>query len=594
MKQTKKQRGKSQAPSQKAMVSVTSAFERRDYLLAALCAVVAFALYANTFSHDYVLDDQAAITKNLYVQQGFGGIPKLLTVDFWHFSGLRLGYYRPLPLITYAVEHQFFGLNPHVGHFTNVLLFALTSFFVFLLMRRLVGGHIFLALSATLVFAAHPIHTEVVNNIKSRDELLSFLGLVLTLFFVLRHIDSRRTIHLAGAVISVYLAMLCKESAFIIIALVPFLYWQYGKIGVSQTLRSLLPFGAAILVYLIQRAALFETTQTIIPRDMINYPYLDSAVRLSSMCMIFLHSVGMLLYPWPLRYDYSYNQIPAVTWADPSAIGGLALLIGLSVAALLLLRRTPKLGYALLLVLIPLVPALGFVAMRGGIFAERFLFAPSLGFCLALVLVLDRVASLGTSTQEESASQNTTRTGVVLAVSVLAAGVFGTMTFQRNPAWKDPYTLYSTDVITGRQSAQNHLHMGLTSLKMAYEESDKSKKADLIAKGQASINEALRVHPTFGDAMFYAGYAYELKAVSEDIRYVDSAMFFFQRATVYAPMMDEPYIHLGDIYKWMQRNDAASYCFNQAVRVNPSNEVARQKAAMMRQQFGLGVNVKPF
>lgn len=579
MKQTKKQRAKNQAPSESTRKSVQTAFDRRDLLWAALCAVFAFVLYANTIDHGYVLDDQAAITKNLYVQEGIRGIPKLLTVDFWHFSGLRLGYYRPLPLITYAIEHQFFGLDPHVGHFTNTLLFAVTAFFVFLLTRRLIGGNVFLALSATLVFAAHPIHTEVVNNIKSRDELLSFLGLVLTLFFALRHIDTKRTAHLVGAVASVYLAMLCKESAFIIIALVPFLYWQYGKQSIAQTVRSLLPFGAAVLVYVVQRAALFETTQTIIPRDMINYPYLDSAVRLSSMCMIFLHSMTMLFVPSPLRYDYSYNHMPAVTWSDPLAIGGALVLVGLATGTFVLLRRSPKIGYALVLLLVPMLPALGFVAMRGGIFAERFLFAPSLGFCLALTLIIDRVVHLRQSNEDEQENAPASRTLIVLGLSVVLAGAFGVMTLQRNPAWKDPYRLYSTDILTGPQSAQNHLHMGTFLLKSAFEEPNKTKKAELISKGQAAIKEALRVHPTFGDAMFYAGYAYELKAGSEDIRHLDSAIVYFERATKYAPMMDEPYIHLGDIYKWMQRNDLAQSYFNQAVRVNPSNEMARRKAA---------------
>ena len=68
-----------------------------------------FFLYSNTFHHDYVLDDSGAITLNAFVQKGFKGIPDLMKVEFWHFNNLSLGYYRPLSLITFAIEHEYFG-----------------------------------------------------------------------------------------------------------------------------------------------------------------------------------------------------------------------------------------------------------------------------------------------------------------------------------------------------------------------------------------------------------------------------------------------------------------------------------------------------
>ena len=93
------------------------------YLWGVLIAVVAFLLYSNTISHEYALDDSGAITGNLYVKQGFSGIFNLLKVEFWHFANMHLGYYRPLALITFAIEHHFFNGNPQVSHFINCLIF---------------------------------------------------------------------------------------------------------------------------------------------------------------------------------------------------------------------------------------------------------------------------------------------------------------------------------------------------------------------------------------------------------------------------------------------------------------------------------------
>src|ERR1039457_2043551 len=88
-----------------------------NYYAGMVIAVATFLVYMNTFKLDYALDDTAAVTDNKFVQQEFSGIPKLMTTDFWYFSGPALGYYRPLSLITLAVEYQFFGLSPHISHF---------------------------------------------------------------------------------------------------------------------------------------------------------------------------------------------------------------------------------------------------------------------------------------------------------------------------------------------------------------------------------------------------------------------------------------------------------------------------------------------
>ncbi len=153
-------------------------------------AVFGFLLYANTLGHGYAFDDSIVITENSFTQQGFGGIYDLMTKDFfigiYGEQGMELtgGRYRPLSLVMFAVEYQFFGLNPFVGHFINVLLYALTAFLLFKVLRnwlsKIEGGAI-IALITSLLFIAHPIHTEVVANIKSRDEILSFLLVLVTL-----------------------------------------------------------------------------------------------------------------------------------------------------------------------------------------------------------------------------------------------------------------------------------------------------------------------------------------------------------------------------------------------------------------------------
>lgn len=175
-------------------------------------ALVGFLLYVNTFDHHYALDDIAAISQNLFVKAGLKGIPDLLRTEFWHFSNISLGYYRPLSLITFAIEHEFAGDKPGLNHQINTVLYALMGLVLGILLQKWlvkpVGqttdgqlvdngnsnrlGQTIVALLVGLVFICHPVHTEIVANIKGRDEVLSFLFISLMLLFHWRYLETNR------------------------------------------------------------------------------------------------------------------------------------------------------------------------------------------------------------------------------------------------------------------------------------------------------------------------------------------------------------------------------------------------------------------
>ncbi|MCK5169715.1 MAG: hypothetical protein KAQ75_07545, partial [Bacteroidales bacterium] len=85
-----------------------------------------------------------------------------------------------------------------VSHFLNVLLYALTALILFILLERLFSNYkpdkwyLSIPFVASLLFLAHPIHTEVVANIKGRDEILSLLGALLAMLFAIKYIDKQK------------------------------------------------------------------------------------------------------------------------------------------------------------------------------------------------------------------------------------------------------------------------------------------------------------------------------------------------------------------------------------------------------------------
>ncbi|MEZ5054780.1 MAG: hypothetical protein R2807_08505 [Chitinophagales bacterium] len=149
-------------------------FEKWFYFILIL---LAFVLYGNTIFNEYSLDDRLIVTENPYVQNGLAGIDDIFKSNYFQSKDVTLDK-RPVTVSTFAIEYQFFGANPHVSHFINVLLYALLLIVLFQTLKRvfkLDTLHYLLPFLATILYAVHPIHTEVVASLKNRDELLVML-----------------------------------------------------------------------------------------------------------------------------------------------------------------------------------------------------------------------------------------------------------------------------------------------------------------------------------------------------------------------------------------------------------------------------------
>ena len=135
---------KTENSSKQTVEAFGSAISTRKlkYRLGIFIAVFSFALYAQSISFSYTLDDETCITKNKITSQGFHGIPTLLKTDYWYgYSDIiRVPEYRPASLILFATEWQFFPNNAHVGHLVNVLLYSLTCWLLFILLCELMEG----------------------------------------------------------------------------------------------------------------------------------------------------------------------------------------------------------------------------------------------------------------------------------------------------------------------------------------------------------------------------------------------------------------------------------------------------------------------
>lgn len=558
------------------------------YAWALVIAVIAFLLYSNTIGHEYALDDSGAITGNRYVQEGFGGILKLLKVEFWHFANVHLGYYRPLALITFAIEHQFFHGNPHISHFVNCLIFAFSGFMLFIILNKIFNAYNALfPFFIALLFVAHPIHTEIVANIKGRDELLSFFNVMLMLWFALKFTDTKKTFYLILSLLFCYLGMLSKETALTGVMLLPVFLFYYKDYKVIECLKKSIPFALVVILFFIQKKYLLGTLSGIIPSDIINYPYTQSNIKLPTTFMLFAFCLRLLIVPHPLRYDYSFNQIPAVHMSNIWALLGIALFIAGAIFAFKQTLKKTTWGFAFSLFYITLIPALAFTILRGGIFAERFLFFPSLGFCIALVYgagLLFKTDVLSSTDSTMAWLRSNAKFVLILTVPFI---LYSIKTVSRNTVWKDNFTLFSKDVKTGKNSAQNQNHFGNQYIYLASIEKDSLKKQQYVNTAIAALRQSLVTHPKFGESYYLLGLAYQIIIPNSD-----SAIYYYNKAIETAPGHADSYYHLGIVYQNLGKNNVASYFYNEAIKYNPQY-LEPKKAAADLKAAGIDVFINP-
>jgi protein O-mannosyl-transferase len=482
----------------------------RDYHLLGIAAL-ALCLYANTFAHKFALDDAVVYTSNSFVRQGVDGIPGLFTDDTFagfmkNKSTLSGGRYRPLSLVSFAVEVEMWGQNPGLSHIVNTLLYALTGVLLYLIIVRLLGeDRRRMAFFTTLLFVAHPLHTEVVANIKGRDEILCLLFLLAAGHCLLTYLEEEGAWRLVAASASFGLALLSKESAITFLAIFPVALFTFCGVSVRRAARVVLPFALLSLAYVLMRAEFAGIIGDRGSTDVMTDPLAPatSAEKYATIFMAMGRYIKLLLLPHPLVYDYSFNQIPLVTWKAISAWVPLVIHAGLGAIVLYGVRKRCSITFVILFYLATLSIYSNLLFPIGAILAERFLYMPSLAFCAVLGTLL------------AGATRPALPKGLGVSVLALILFAYSAKSISRNRAWKDNWTLTTTDITHAMNSARAHYSLGDQAMRR-FKDGGESEQA-LLDRAEAHFRKALAINDDgmvrnwLGDVLIKKGMREEAK-----------------------------------------------------------------------------------
>ena len=458
--------------------------------------------------NEFALDDGIVIIKNEYVQQGFGGIKKILSTDAYDSfyrqmnakDQLSGGRYRPLSIVTFAIEHSLFGENWQVRHFFNVVWF-LASLVAMLYFLRLVvfPNKLDVAFLTTLLFAIHPIHTEVIANVKSRDEIMSLLFILLTLIYSFQYSQNPRIKNnLFKGLGFFFLSLLSKEYAITLVVIIPIMIYLFSKreIDFSETIGKVVPFVIVVVVYLIIRFSIVVIKADVKNDEVLNNPYLfahGSQVIATKISNLFSY-IKLLFVPYPLSADYSYNQIPYKSLSHWSVWASLATHLGMLYMGIKWFKERHPLAFAVAFYFGMLALVANIVFDIGATMGERLIYHSSFGFCMIIAYYIIQLF--------EKQKQ------VALAICIALTAVGGYATIQRNSDWKNDITLFTKDVETVPFSALANGNAGARWIDLSEMPENKAKQQEYLNKALGYLNKSITIHPKYVNSYLNLGLTY--------------------------------------------------------------------------------------
>jgi protein O-mannosyl-transferase len=573
------------------MVDLTTKTESKstELMLVVIIVLTSFATYFNALFNGFVFDDIPQVVENRWIKD-VKYIPEILTQNVWAFRGESTNFYRPLMHIIYMITYYIFGLKPWGFHFVNILLHSGVSALVFLIASQLskgskpqaYGAYLSPPFIAAILFATCPIHTEAVAWISGVPDLSFTFFCLLSFFFYIRSEDSKGCYLLS--VVTFFLATLCKEPALtlpIILLVYDYAFRKKAWLAIDFLKRYFGYFIAAGAYFTLRFFALGGFA-----------PVKGSAELSTYQCIInifplFSQYLRKLLLPVNLNAFYVFH--PAASIFRAEGLLTLSITVAFIVFTCLMAKKSKVAFLSLLLIAVPLLPVLYLPAVTQEIFpvfAERYLYLPSLGFVLLIALFLswERVSFL--------------RAKVMIVAVVLALiGLYFVATVTRNAVWEDNYTLWADTIRKSSDSASVHNNLG-----MAYEEKGAIDQAikhfkiavslqpdqprfhnnlgmtyealGLLEKAIEHYDIALKLRPDFAEAHNNLGVAFAKK------KWMAQAIRQFQITVTLNPYLADAHDNLGIAYMEAGLIGEAIKHFEVATRLNPDNLKYRKDLSM--------------
>ncbi|CAK9832241.1 Protein O-mannosyl-transferase TMTC4 [Anthophora retusa] len=521
--------------------------------------IVLSLCFANSYNGEFVFDDSEAILHNEDVQNS--PLMDVFKNDFW---GTRLTHkqshksYRPLTILSFRLHFWLRrDLIAQDYHIVNIILHTIVCMLMLPVFNILLGSEgRSTAFYATVLFAVHPVHTEAVSGIVGRAELLCALFMWISIIFYYYSIYARRLMYrwlsMCSCIIFIGTAMLCKETGItavgicciydiiIVNRLFPYKIVSliktkhshqeikhFVKLRQKLLIRLFILFTSSLILMISRFSVMGFKAPTFQPVDNPASFVQNIFLRVLNYNYIYCLNVWLLICPVWLCFDWSMGCVPLITSVDGRIF--FVLLFWLMLSAMIAYTfnsyhdkflRYSIMGLAILI--IPFIPCSNIFFNVGFVLAERTLYIPSAGYCLLLVVGLQKLCA---------------RVPVhyLLLAYIILIALFFTKSWMRSDQWRTETTLF-----------RSALHVCPLNAKVHYNIAKNAADNGNATLAEYEYNEALRLNPTYAQAMNNLG------NILKDREKFSEAEALFKRAIELQEDFATAWMNLG-IVLWARR-----------------------------------------
>jgi tetratricopeptide (TPR) repeat protein len=427
----------------------------------------------------------------------------------------------------------------------------------------------------TLLFAAHPIHTEVVANIKSRDEILALLFSFLTMWFILSYFDTKKILYLVFSPILFFLALLSKEIAIVFIVLLPVSFYYFTPIPVKKIILSIIPLIAISVLFIIIRQIVIYKSEvyTNVIKDISNYSFAE--MNIFEKYATITYSLGLylklILFPHPLTWDYYPYHISIKEWTDITVIISVLIYGVLSYLAIKGIRNKRFYSYCIIVFLVPLSLTANIFFPVGAFMCERFLYISSLGFALYVSYMIT----------EYPHTKYTKLFSRPLLLIIPILFLYTIKTIDRNKAWKNDETIVTTDVKTSKNSMRSTCEYGNILYKKGEHTDNQEEKMEYYNDAMQYEEKAYSICKNLSPANFILGTLYA--KYKNDL---SKAVFYLNNSIKLDPDNIDSYNNLGIVFCITKQYNKAIEVFNEALKKDSTNLHILQNISMSYRYLG--------
>lgn len=542
MQKNKKQVHK-QAVKTSAPVEVRWFRDRTTLLYMAVLTVAVFITFFPALSHDFVnWDDDVNVYDNQNINK--------LTADNVKkiFTSPVIGNYNPLPILTFAVEKHFFGLDPFIYHFDNLLLHIINTLLVFFLAMGL-GLKRPAAFLLAVLFGIHPMRVESVAWVTERKDVLFGLFTLSAMLCYISWLKGKKKIYIWWTYLFFLISVFAKIQAVALpLSLLAIDYYMNRPLKWRLVIEKVPMFLVSLAVGLAGIWLLSEQKSL----DPLQYTLVEKLLIGSWSLVIF---IVKSVVPYEMSAVYPFPKPGDIPWGF--YISPLVIIV-LAAGIFYSRKQTKVLAFGTLFFLFNIMFLLQVVAAGQGFIADRF------GYIAYFGLFFVYAYGMQWLLENRPAWKPVLWVSVTLVLLVLAG-----VARNRVYAWKNPDTLW-TDVL----SKYKNVAVAYNNRGKYYRENKQFDKA------LADYDNMLRIAPDDFNGFNSRGRLWF------DLGKIDKALPDFNRSIELNPRFAKAYSNRGAVYGMKKEYALAAADLTKSLELNPEEFVAYSNRALVYMALG--------